>query len=270
MMLSNRLFNRALLKNNSLPMRGLKLHEYQAGALLSSHQVPIPLGNVAFSPDEAQKIASGITGGMVVKSQVLGGGRGMGHFKETGFQGGVHLVDNADQAKSMASEMLGKTLVTHQSGADGLPCNAVYLVEKINIVKEMYLSLTLDRNAGCPTFIYSPAGGMSIEEVAESNPEQIFKLPVPHQEGLSEAKVRQAAADLGLEAQADQVVQVFSQIYDCFMKRDCDLVEINPLVLTKDDKVLAADSKITIDSNALFRQKDLAAQEDKTQDNPRE
>ena len=96
MMLSNRLFNRALLKNNSLPMRGLKLHEYQAGALLSSHQVPIPIGNVAFSPDEAQKIASGIDGGMVVKSQVLGGGRGLGHFKETGFQGGVHLVDNAD------------------------------------------------------------------------------------------------------------------------------------------------------------------------------
>ena len=171
MMLSNRALNRALLKNRCLPMRGLKLHEYQAGALLSSYNVPIPVGNVAFSPDEAKKIADGITGGMVVKSQVLGGGRGLGHFKETGFQGGVHLVDTADQARAMASEMLGKTLITHQSGADGLPCNAVYLVEKINIVKEMYLSLTLDRAAGCPTFIYSPAGGMSIEDVAEKNPE---------------------------------------------------------------------------------------------------
>lgn len=126
------------------------------------------------------------------------------------------------------------------------------------------MSLTLDRNAGCPTFIYSPAGGMSIEEVAEKNPEQIFKLPVPHQEGLKEAALRQAAFDLGLSEQADQVVTMFSKIYDCFMAKDCDLVEINPLVLTKEGQVLAADSKITVDSNALFRQKDLAEQEDKT------
>lgn len=135
----------------------------------------------------------------------------------------------------MASEMLGKTLVTHQSGVDGLPCNAVYLVEKINIVKEMYLSLTLDRAAGCPTFIYSPAGGMSIEDVAEKNPEQIFKLQVPVSEGLNEANLRQAATDLGIPEQADQVVNVFTKIYECFMARDCDMVEINPLVLTKEN-----------------------------------
>lgn len=228
------------------------------------------MGNVAFSVEEAQKIASGINGGCVVKSQVLGGGRGLGHIKETGFKGGVHLVDNAEQARNIASELLGKTLVTHQSGEDGLPVNAVYLVEKINIAKELYLSLTLDRKAGCPTFIFSPAGGMSIEDVAEKNPEQIFKLPVPLEEGLNEAKLREAAANLGIPEQADQVVNVFSKIYECFMARDCDMVEINPLVLTKDGQVLAADSKVTIDSNALFRQKDLAAQEDKTQDNARE
>ena len=215
-------------------MRRLKLHEYQAGALLNSFNVPIPVGEVAFTPDEAQRIASGINGGMVVKSQVLGGGRGLGHFKETGFQGGVHLVDNADQAKSMANEMLGKTLVTHQSGEDGLPCNAVYLVQKINIVKEMYLSLTLDRAAGCPTFIYSPAGGMSIEEVAEKEPEKIFKLPVPHQTGLDQALLKKAAADLGIGAQEDQVVNMLTKIYECFMAKDCYLVEINPLVLTKE------------------------------------
>lgn len=166
--------------------------------------------------------------------------------------------------------MIGKTLVTHQSGADGLPVNAVYLVEKINIAKEMYLSLTLDRKAGCPTFIYSPAGGMSIEDVAEKTPELIFKLPVHPTEGLNEASLREAASNLGIPAQADQIVNMFTKIYECFMARDCDMVEINPLVLTKDDKVLAADSKVTIDSNATFRQKDLAAQEDKTQDNPRE
>ena len=170
-MLSNRFFNRALLKNSSLPMRGLKLHEYQAGALLNSYGVQIPTGDVAHTADEAQKIASGMNGGCVVKSQVLGGGRGLGHFKETGFQGGVHLVNNADEARSMADEMIGKRLVTKQSGEEGLPCNSVYLVEKINIAKEMYLSMTLDRKAGAPTFIYSPAGGMAIEDVAEENPE---------------------------------------------------------------------------------------------------
>ena len=134
----------------------------------------------------------------------------------------------------------------------------------------MYLSLTLDRAAGCPTFIYSPAGGMSIEDVAAETPEKIFKLPVPVSEGLDPAKLRQAAENLGIGEQADQVVNMFTKIYECFQARDCDMVEINPLVLTKDGKVLAADSKVTIDSNALFRQKELAAQEDKTQDNPRE
>ena len=166
--------------------------------------------------------------------------------------------------------MLGKTLVTHQSGADGLPVNAVYLVEKIQIAKEMYLSLTLDRKAGCPTFIYSPDGGMSIEEVAETNPERIFKLQVSPTEGLNKAQLRDAASHLGIAAQADQVENMLTKIYECFMAKDADMVEINPLVLTNDGKVLAADSKVTIDSNATFRQKDLAAQEDKTQDNARE
>lgn len=166
--------------------------------------------------------------------------------------------------------MLGKTLVTHQSGANGLPVNAVYLVEKLAIQKEMYLSLTLDRAAGCPTFIYSPAGGMSIEDVAEKTPELIFKLPVHPVTGLDQGELRQAATNLGIGEQADQVANMFTKIYECFMQKDCDMVEINPLVLTKDNQVLAADSKVTIDSNAAFRQKDLAAQEDKTQDDPRE
>ena len=206
---------------------------------------------------------------MVVKAQILGGGRGLGHFKETGFKGGVHLVDDAAAAERIAKEMLGNSLVTKQSGEDGLPCNAVYLVEKIGIEKEVYLSVTLDRKAGCPTFIYSPAGGMAIEDVAEETPEQIFKMPVP-QSGLKAEELKQAAVNLGLEAHADQVSNMFTRIYECFIAKDCDMVEINPLVLTDDGKVLAADSKITVDSNALYRQKDLADQEDKTQENARE
>lgn len=189
---------------------------------------------MAFSVDEAEEIARGINGGCVVKSQVLGGGRGLGHIKETGFQGGVHLVDDAAGARNIADQMLGKTLVTHQSGEDGLPVNAVYLVEKINIAKEMYLSLTLDRAAGAPTFIYSPAGGTSIEDVAEETPELIFKLPVSPIDGINEADFRQAAHNLGIPEQEDQVVNMLSKIYDCFMARDADMVEINPLVLTKE------------------------------------
>jgi len=171
---ANTLFNRALCYNKSLPMRRMKLHEYQAGALLSSFHVPIPIGAVAYNAADAEKLARtdfGKDAEFVVKAQILGGGRGMGHFRETGFQGGVHIVDTPDKVKNIATEMLGKSLVTKQSGVNGLPCNAVYIVEKIGIKKEMYLSLTLDRKAGCPTILYSPAGGMAIEDVAESNPE---------------------------------------------------------------------------------------------------
>jgi succinyl-CoA synthetase beta subunit len=250
-------------------MRGLKLHEYQAGALLHQNGVQIPVGSVAFSVDEAHQVAGKMSGGCVIKSQILGGGRGMGHIKETGFQGGVKLVNNAEEAKKIATEYLGNHLITKQA-PDGLPVNAVYLVEKINIVKELYLSMTLDRAAGCPTFIFSPEGGMSIEDVAESNPEKIFKLQARHGEDLSDADLRQAAKDLGIEEQADQVVDLFRKLLKVFQEKDCDMIEINPLVLTKEGKVLCADSKVTVDSNAAFRQKDLFAQEDKTQDNAKE
>lgn len=150
--------------------RGIKLHEYQAGALLDKFKVAIPLGKVAFTADEAYKIASELPNGCVVKSQILGGGRGQGFIKETGYQGGVKVVDTAEQAKAVAAEFLGNRLVTKQSGEDGLPVNCVYIVEKIAIEKELYLSLTLDRGAKMPVFIYSPAGGMSIEDVAEEDP----------------------------------------------------------------------------------------------------
>lgn len=126
----------------------------------------------------------------------------MGHIKETGFKGGVKLVDNADQAKAMAKEFLGNHLVTKQA-PDGLVVNSVYLVEKINIAKELYLSVTLDRKAGCPTFIFSPEGGMSIEDVAESNPEKIFKLQAHPGQQLNDADLRKAAGDLGIAEQAD-------------------------------------------------------------------
>lgn len=151
-----------------------------------------------------------------------------------------------------------------------MPCNSVYIVEKLAIEKELYLSLTLDRKAGCPTFIFSPAGGMSIEDVAETNPELIFKLQVDPVNGINKDHLVQAAKNLGLSDMQDQVIDMFTNIYNCFMARDCDMVEINPLVVTKDGTLLAADSKVTVDSNATYRQKDLAEQEDKSQQNEKE
>lgn len=249
----------------------MKLHEYQAGALLHSYKISIPLGNVAKSPEEALAVSNQFkSSGYVVKAQVLGGGRGMGHFKETGFQGGVHIVDSPEKVQTVAKQMLGNTLVTKQSGAEGLPCNSIYIVEKIGIDKELYLSLTLDRAGASPTFIYSKEGGMSIEDVAHSNPEAIHKLKVNPLKGLDKADLKQAAVNLGLEAYEDQVVGLFEKLYECFNDKDCDMIEINPLVLTKQGVVMAADSKVTIDGNAEFRQKDLFSQEDKTQDNATE
>ena len=194
----------------------------------------------------------------------------MGHIKETGFQGGVKLADNADQAASLAKEYLGKHLVTKQSGEEGLVVNSVYLVQKLAIDKEMYLSITLDRAAGCPVFVYSPAGGMSIEDVAHEDPSKIFKLHVNPFTGPEVDDLMQAATDLGIPEKKSQLVWLMKSLYDCFMERDCDMVEINPLITTKDGKVMAADSKVTIDDNASFRQKDLAEIEDKTQQNAKE
>lgn len=180
--------NRALILNKDLPLRRLKLHEYQAGKLLHQYRVPIPLGGVAQSGKEAFLVAKQFAQKRqmeyVVKAQVLGGGRGLGYFKENNFQSGVHLVKTAEQVQQVADQMCGKTLITNQSGEAGFPCNKVYIVEKIAIDKEFYLSITLDRKAQCLSFVYSPAGGMSIEEVAHNNPEKIFKLPVDINQGL--------------------------------------------------------------------------------------
>jgi len=135
----------------------------------------------------------------VVKAQILGGGRGFGYFKENAFQGGVHIVDTPEKVREIAGKMCGNTLVTKQSGDDGLPCNKVYIVGAISIEKEFYLSITLDRKAGMPTFIYSTEGGQSIEDVAQATPEKIHKLAVNTQEGLDEDALKRAAAELGLK-----------------------------------------------------------------------
>lgn len=194
----------------------------------------------------------------------------MGHILETGYQGGVKVVDTPQQAKEVAQNLLGNRLVTIQSGEAGLPVNCVYVVAKISIDKEFYLSLTLDRAAGMPCFIYSPEGGMAIEQVAHDTPEKIFKYHVNPFEGPDVDKLAEAAVNLGIPEHKSQVTFLMKAVYDAFMEKDCDLIEINPLITTKDGTVMAADSKVTVDSNASFRQKDLAEAEDKTQMNERE
>lgn len=229
-------------------------------------RIPIPLGNVAFNGKEAFLVAKqfGQQKKMeyVVKAQVLGGGRGMGYFKENGFKGGVHIVKTPKEVEEVATQMCGKTLITKQSGEAGFPCNCVYIVEKLSIEREFYLSLTLDRKAGKPVFVYSQAGGMSIEDVAHSNPEKIFKLHVDVQKGPDVEELCHAAKNLDLEDYKSQVVFLFKHMYDCFMDKDADLIEVNPLALLSDGSIVAADSKVTIDDNALFRQADLKAEED--------
>ena len=171
----------------------------------------------------------------------------------------------------MASKMCGKTLVTKQSGEAGLQCNSVYIVEKIQIEKEMYLSIVLDRKAGCPVMIYSPAGGMSIEDVAHKSPEKIFKLPLDFlRNPISTKAIQLVARNLGIEEHSSKVATVLTRMIECFKDKDCDLIEINPLVLTKEGRILAADSKITIDDNARYRQPDLDKAEDQSQYNEKE
>ena len=250
--------------------RGIKLHEYQAGALLESYKVKVPIGEVAATPEEAFEAAKKLPQGCVVKSQILGGGRGMGHIKETGFQGGVKLADTPEQAQKLAQEYLGNHLVTKQSGEDGLKINKVYLVGKIKIDKEMYLSITLDRAEGKPVFIYSPAGGMSIEDVAEEDPSKIFKYHVDPFKGVDSDELGKFAENLGIPGNKSDLVFMLKNMYDLFVEKDCDMIEINPLITTKEGELMCADSKITIDSNADFRQKELAEAEDKTQQNERE
>jgi succinyl-CoA synthetase beta subunit len=231
------LLNRALIQTKDISLRRFKLHEYQGAKLLNKYKVPITHGNVAFDGKEAFLVAKQFGESKpveyVVKAQVHSGGRGKGNFREDTKQRGVQLVKTAEDVKRVADNMIGKHLITNQSGPDGILCKCVYIVERVDIDKEFYLSLTLDRKAGGPTFIYSREGGMDIEEVARSAPEKIFKLTVNILKGLDIEDLLQAAKNLGLEEHKTQVVFMFKHIYDCFIERDCDLIEINPLALLK-------------------------------------
>lgn len=251
--------------------RLLSIHEYQAQNLMNKNNIKTPKGAVATTAEEAFKAASSLgVPEYMVKAQVLAGGRGRGTFKN-GFKGGVQKAENPEKAAAMAREMLGQTLVTKQTGEAGKPCNSVLIQELIHPKRELYFAILLDRAYNGPVMIGSTRGGMNIEEVAAETPELIYKIPIDIKEGITQEKAVQMAKNLGFEGaiQAEAADQI-TKLYNLFVKSDSTLIEINPLVETVDGQVICSDAKFNFDDNADFRQGEIFAQRDFSQEDPRE
>ncbi|CAM9531926.1 unnamed protein product, partial [Chrysoparadoxa australica] len=257
--------------------RFLNVHEYVAMDLMAQHNILTPASKMAETAADAAKICKEMMGDdpnkdVVIKAQVLSGGRGLGTFKN-GFQGGVHMASSPADAKEIAGKMLGQQLVTKQTGEAGLPCNKVLLMERMYLRKEMYLSIMMDRQQQGPMIVACAAGGTSIEDLAESNPEQILKEGIDINEGLTKEKAGKIAEFLklapGTPAHAS-AIELLVNMYDMFVARDCTMIEINPLAETKDGQVMACDAKLNFDDNAEWRQKDVFAHRDFTQEDSRE
>jgi len=251
--------------------RHLSLHEYQSLALFQDFGVAVPKIAVAHSVSEATEIAKGFPGDeVVIKTQVLAGGRGLGHFKENNFQGGVHIIKK-DKAAEFAEKMLGKTLVTKQTGAAGKPCNVVMFAEKFQIKTEKYFAILMDRGSGGPIMIGSKTGGTSIEDIAEKDPSAIVKLPIDIMEGISSAQSLDMAEKMGFSgAQAASAAKSIEGLYKVFIECDCTMVEINPFAELTDGRVIVCDAKVGFDDNAEFRQKAIHDKRDLSQEDPQE
>jgi len=242
----------------------MNLHEYQSKQLFASYGIPVPVGFVASTPVEAADAARRIGGSKwVVKAQVHAGGRGKA--------GGVKLVDSPEAAGKAAEAMLGTRLHTHQTGPEGLPIHQVFVEQGSKIARELYLSLVLNRDKGHVAFIASAAGGMDIEEVAAHTPEKIIRVDIHPAAGLQPSQCRVLAFGLGLKGkQIDQFASIAQALYKLYLDKDLSLLEVNPLIVTDQDQLVALDGKINIEDNALFRQKDLAAWRDPSQEDEME
>jgi succinyl-CoA synthetase beta subunit len=242
----------------------VKIHEYQAKALLAQHGVPVPRGDVAFTPVEAAAIARRLGGGTaVVKAQIHAGGRGKG--------GGVKVVSGPDAVEEAAGRILGMTLVTHQTGPEGREVRRVLVEEGLAIERELYLGLVVDRAAACPVMMASAEGGMDIEEVAARKPEAIRKVAIHPTIGLTAFQARQLAFGLGLPNELiGKAVKVMSTVYNAFVATDASMVEVNPLVVTKQGELLALDAKVSFDDNALFRHQEFKELRDLSEEDPLE
>ncbi|MEM6903378.1 MAG: ADP-forming succinate--CoA ligase subunit beta [Pseudomonadota bacterium] len=240
----------------------MNIHEYQAKSLLRKYGVAVPEGGVAYTADEAVKVAESLPGPVyVVKAQIHAGGRGKG--------GGVAVVKSHDDVRSEATRMIGMNLITHQTGPEGKEVSRVYVEAGSDIARELYLGMLVDRATSRVTVMASTEGGMEIEEVAETNPEKILKVAIDPVTGLQPFHARQLAFGLGLEGkQVSKAVRFMMAMYQAFTELDCAIVEINPLVITGDGDVMALDAKINFDDNALFRHPDVEELRDETEENP--
>jgi succinyl-CoA synthetase beta subunit len=248
----------------------MNIHEYQAKELLQKFGVATPPGKAARSPAEAERAAKDLGGGeLVVKAQIHAGGRGKGTFTN-GFKGGVHLCSSADEARDISWKMLGQTLVTHQTGPNGKVVNTVLVAKSVNIAREIYFAILLDRATAAPLIVASTEGGVEIETVAEKSPEKIIRESVHPLAGLQPFQARKLAKQLGFEStQIKAASQLFDGLYRTF-GLDCSMVEVNPLVVTDKGEVLALDAKFNFDDNALYRHPEVEALRDISEEDSRE
>ncbi|MDD5262579.1 MAG: ADP-forming succinate--CoA ligase subunit beta [Methylacidiphilales bacterium] len=248
----------------------MNIHEYQAKELLEKFGVATPRGKVASSPDEAEQVARTLGNNLVVKAQIHAGGRGKGTFKD-GFKGGVQLAKTAGQVKDLAEKMLNNTLITHQTGPAGRVVSRVLVAESVTIDRELYFAIVMDRATNGPVVMASRQGGMDIEEVAAKSPEAIYRENINPALGLQPYQARKLSKLLGFgPTEMRDPCRLFHAVYDLFIKNDCSMVEINPLVVTKGGEVLALDAKLNFDDNALFRHPEIVAMRDIGEEDPRE
>jgi|EP01013_Petalomonas_cantuscygni_P012707 succinyl-CoA synthetase beta subunit len=252
----------------------MNIHEYQGKELLAKHGIAVPAGYAALTVDEAVAGAEKLPGPLyVVKAQIHAGGRGKGKYKELGpdAKGGVRLSKSIDDVRANAEEMLGNTLVTIQTGDEGKQVNRLYVTDGVDIEKEFYLSILVDRASGRVALVVSTEGGMDIEDVAHNTPEKIKTITIDPAQGFMPHHGRTIAFALGLEGDLNKQAQKLGKkLYDAFMAMDCEMVEINPLVVTEDQQLIVLDTKMSFDGNALMRHPDIAALRDETEEDPAE
>jgi succinyl-CoA synthetase beta subunit len=251
----------------------MNIHEYQAKSLLQKFGVAVPKGGVAYTPQEAEKVARGLPGPVyVVKSQIHAGGRGAGRFQDNPKgKGGVRVVKSPEDVAKNAGEMLGHVLVTKQTGAKGREVKRVYVEEGCDIKRELYLGMLVDRKTARVTVMASTEGGMEIEDVAAAHPEKILKTAIDPVTGMQGFHARKLAYGLGLEGkQVAAATKFMLGMYQAFVSLDASVVEINPLVVTGSGEVLALDAKMNFDDNALFRHKEVEAMRDEAEEDPTE
>ena len=249
----------------------MNIHEYQAKKLFERFNVATPKGAPAETPEEAERVAAGLnTSNLVVKAQIHAGGRGKGTFTN-GFKGGVKLCTTPAEARELAEKMLGQTLVTHQTGPTGKVVRKVLVVESVDIAREVYVAILMDRASEAPVVVASTEGGVEIERVAEEHPEKIIREPVHPLVGLQPFQALKLGRQLDFRGdQLKAASKLLTNLYNLFVSLDCSLVEINPLVVTKGGEVLALDAKFNFDDNALYRHKEVLEMRDLYEEDPRE